>query len=187
MSLVRCGTCFMHTRSPPFRLVLGRVFNLLLCISGMLLLPLAATLNNIDFWFIRWGFDLLFDSETFVVICDWNLFSYFHWWKQTVLYRWAGISISGICFRWTLHFGVAGSCFSLVLHMDVAFAVWLNVLHQLHVVGEESFVGLCVYVWCHSKGWRNLVVPEGFPLLCLLGFECFDTLPRMMKVPTESL
>ena len=32
-------------------------------------------------------------------------------------------SISGICFRWTLHFGEAGSCFSLVLHMDVVFAV----------------------------------------------------------------
>ena len=31
------------------------------------------------------------------------------------------------------------------------------------VVGEEPFDRLCVYVWCHSKGWRNLVVPEGFP------------------------
>ena len=31
-----------RTRSPPFRLVLGRVFNLLLCFTGMLLPPLAA-------------------------------------------------------------------------------------------------------------------------------------------------
>ena len=38
-----------------------------------------------------------------------------------------------------------------------------------------------------SSGGRNLVEPEGFPFLCLLGFECFDTLPQVMKVPTESV
>ena len=49
-------------------------------------------------------------------ISDWNLFSYFHWWKQTVF-----VLVSGVfrylefVFAGRLHFGVAGSCFSLVL------------------------------------------------------------------------
>ena len=60
--------------------------------------------------------------------------------ERGALYWWAGISISGICFRWTLHFGVAGSCFSLVLHVDVACAVVFERFAPAtsDVVGEKS-------------------------------------------------
>ena len=125
--------------------------------------------NITDFWFIEWGFDLLGRQLKLPwLFCDRNLFSYFHWWMQTVC-------TGELIFRY-LEFVFHGNLFSLVLHWNVAFAVWVNLM--LDYVSK---------VWCHSKGWRNLVKPEGFPLLCLLGFECFDTLPRMMKVPTESL
>ena len=57
----------------------------------------------------------------------------------------------------------------MVLHFDVAFAV-------------EVVLDI-------TKGWRNvcMVKPEGFPLFVSFGIECFDTLPRMMKKPAESL
>lgn len=56
----------------------------------------------------------------------------------------------------------------MVLHFDVAFAV--------DVVLDVT------------KGWRNVWLnPKVFPLFVSFGIECFDTLPRMMKVPTESL
>ena len=78
--MVRCGICAVSTLSE----------DMFLCM-----------LNITDFWFIEWGFDLLGRQlKLSLLLCDWNLFSYFHWWMQTVLYWWAGISMSGICFRW---------------------------------------------------------------------------------------
>ena len=54
----------------------------------------------------------------------------------------------------------------MVLHSDVAFAVEV--------------------VLDFTKGWRNVWLnPKVSSFLCLLG--CFDTLPRMMKKPAESL
>ena len=56
----------------------------------------------------------------------------------------------------------------MVLHFDVAFAV-------------EVVLDI-------TKGWRNVWLnPKVSPFLCLFGIECFDTLPRMMKKPAESL
>ena len=56
----------------------------------------------------------------------------------------------------------------MVLHFDVAFAV--------DVVLDVT------------KGWRNVWLnPKVFPLFVFFGIECFDTLPRMMKKPAESL
>ena len=56
----------------------------------------------------------------------------------------------------------------MVLHFDVAFAV--------DVVLDVT------------KGWRNVWLnPKVFPLFVSFGIECFDTLPRMMKKPAESL
>ena len=56
----------------------------------------------------------------------------------------------------------------MVLHFDVAFAV--------DVVLDVT------------KGWRNVWLnPKVFPLFVSFGIECFDTLPRVMKKPAESL
>ena len=86
--------------------------------------------NITDFWFIRWEFDLLVRQlKLSWFFCDSNLFSYFYWWKQTVLYWWAGISISGICFRWTLHFGVA----EVVFHWCY---IWMSVAILAQVLGR---------------------------------------------------
>ena len=97
-----------------------------------------------------------------------------------------GYSVIGICFR-IFTGGCKQFCTGELVFRYLEFVFAGATFECSFCRVSESFVRLCVYVWCHSKGWRNLVVPEGFPLLCLLGFECFDTLPRMMKVPTESL
>ena len=97
-----------------------------------------------------------------------------------------GYSVIGICFR-IFTGGCKQFCTGELVFRNLEFVFAGATFECSFCRVSESFVRLCVYVWCHSKGWRNLVVPEGFPLLCLLGFECFDTLPRMMKVPTESL
>ena len=71
----------------------------------------------------------------------------------------------------------------MVLHFDVAFAVdvvldvtkgWRNVWLKRPAMQE--------------KKWRNVWLnPKVFPLFVSFGIECFDTLPRVMKKPAESL
>ena len=99
--------------------------------------------------------------ETVVVTLWLEFVSYFHWWMQTVLYWWAGISISGICFH--------GNLFSLVLHLNVAFAVWVERIAPTayDAVGE-------VMVWIAIR-WEKCLwdFPET-PSLCLFGIRvCF--------------
>ena len=54
-------------------------------------------------WFLVYQMRIWFAGSTVgtVVVILWLEFVFvFHWWMQTVLYWWADISISGICFRW---------------------------------------------------------------------------------------
>ena len=131
--------------------------------------------NITDFWFIEWGFDLLGRQlKLSWLFCDRNLFSYFHWWMQTVLYWWAGISISGICF--SREFVFAGATFECSFCCVIGFERIAPTAYD--AVGD-------VMVWMAIR-WEKCF--WDFPRNPFVSFwdSCLFSLLRMMKRSAES-